>query len=73
MANYIKRDNSGTLFPNARKNKDNHPDYQGFVLVDGGKYRISAWIKQGKKGKFYSIGFTPYTHGDTNKEGENNV
>ena len=51
-------ENSGALFKNDRKEKDSHPDYKGSALVDGADYWISAWIKEGQKGKFMSLAFT---------------
>jgi uncharacterized protein (DUF736 family) len=56
MSNYDNT-NSGTLFKNDRKEKDNHPDYKGQINVDGTDYWLSAWVKVSKDGtkKFMSL------------------
>ena len=56
---YEQRDNSGTLFKNDRKESTKHPDYKGDVMIDGKTYWISAWIKDGQRGKFMSLAFNP--------------
>lgn len=45
--------NKGVLFRNDRKERDNHPDYQGSINIDGRDYWLSAWIKTDKTGKKY--------------------
>jgi len=75
-----KRDNSGVLFKNDKKENEKHPDYKGNIMVDGNEYWLSAWIKEGKTGKFMGLalspkdaqppaGKVPYGQGGTTKEG----
>jgi hypothetical protein len=54
-----QRDNSGVLFKNDRKDKPTAPDYKGNVTVDGKPYWLSAWIKDGKSGKFMGLALSP--------------
>lgn len=52
---YEHRDNSGTLFTNNKKSSDKHPDWRGEIKVDGKPWEISAWVKEGRDGKFFSL------------------
>ena len=54
MSNYQQKENSGAIFKNDRKEKETHPDYTGTINVAGKDWQISLWIKEGKKGKFFS-------------------
>lgn len=54
-----RRDNSGTLGRNQRREKDTHPEYNGKCVIDGREYWISAWVKDGQSGKFFSLAFKP--------------
>lgn len=57
---FEQRDNSGSIFVNDRKEKDNHPDRTGTALIDGTEYYISGWLKKSKDGKpFLSLAFKP--------------
>jgi hypothetical protein len=48
-------DMRGVLFKNDRKEKATHPDYKGQCEIGGVEFWLSAWIKEGKKGKFMSL------------------
>ena len=54
-----KKDNSGVLFKNDKKDTEKHPDYKGNIMVDGQEYWLSAWIKEGKSGKFMGLAVSP--------------
>lgn len=49
-----------SLFKNDRKEKDSHPDYKGDGMdLEGNPVWISAWVKEGSRGKFFSISIQP--------------
>ncbi len=54
-----KRDNSGVLFVNDKKENERSPQYKGNITVDGKDYWLSAWIKEGKSGKFMGLAVAP--------------
>jgi hypothetical protein len=54
-----KYDNSGLLYRNDSKETDKHPDYKGNLTIGGTEYWLSAWIKDGKRGKFLSLSVKP--------------
>ncbi len=57
--NQNKKDNSGALFINDRKEKETHPDLKGSAVINGVDYWISSWDNETKDGKQYlSLAFT---------------
>jgi hypothetical protein len=59
MAMAQQKDNSGILFRNRKKETDKQPDMRGSCTMGGIEYWISGWTKQGDKGKFLSLAFSP--------------
>lgn len=72
MAEYEMKDNTFSLFRNDKKEKENQPDYQGDIMVDGKKLRLSAWLKESKAGRKYINGSVsePYNGGKSKKQSE---
>ena len=60
-----QRDNSGVLFKEQDKKTPNHPDYKGNITVNGKPYWLSAWIKEGKTGKFMGLAVGPKEEANT--------
>ena len=48
-----KRDNTGALFTNDKKQKETHPDMNGKITILGREFYVSAWKKQTTQGKGY--------------------
>ena len=60
MSKQFDNTNSGVLFKNDTEGKsENFPPYGGTLNVDGTEYWVSAWIKEGQKGKFFSLAIKP--------------
>lgn len=58
---YQQKENSGSIFKNEKKEKDTHPNMTGSALIGGVEYWVSAWTKEGKKGRWQSLAFKPKT------------
>ncbi len=56
---YELREGQGSLFRNERRDNDKQPHARGEILIGGVLYEISAWTKEGKKGKFQSLQAKP--------------
>lgn len=54
---YEHKPNSGSLFPNDRKESETHPDKKGSAFIGGVHYWVSQW--NGKDGKPDSLKYTP--------------
>lgn len=52
---YQQKENSGALFKNDKEGNENRPDYKGDINISGTNYWLSAWLKEGKNGKFLSL------------------
>jgi len=47
------------LFKNDRKESEKHPDYKGYLTVNNQEFWLSAWIKEGKIGKYMGLAISP--------------
>lgn len=55
---YEAKPGTFSLFKNDKKESDKHPDYRGDGKdADGNPIWVSAWLKEGKSGKFMSCSF----------------
>ena len=48
-----QKNNSGTIFRNAKKETAQAPDYSGTATIAEKKYRIAGWINKSKTGANY--------------------
>lgn len=68
-----KRDNSGVLFKSDKRDNERAPHYKGNITVDGKDYWLSAWIKDGKSGKFMGLAVSPKEAQPTPVKASNSV
>ena len=50
---YQPKDGDISIFKNENA-KDNQPTYRGTALINGEPYKISLWVKESTKGKFFA-------------------
>jgi hypothetical protein len=53
-----QRELSGTLSRKKKREHDRQPEFKGSATIDGVAYWLSAWVKEGDDGKFFSLSFT---------------
>lgn len=58
MSEYVQKNLKGNLFKNTKKESETQPDYTGSAKVNEVDYAMSAWINEGKNGKYLSVSFT---------------
>lgn len=55
--------NTGMMYRNEKKESASHPEFTGFINIEGVEYWLSGWVKEGKSGgkmagkKFFSLAF----------------
>ena len=52
---YIPKEGRGSLFKNDQKIKETHPDYKGSIMINNKEHYLSAWVEEGKNGKYFSV------------------
>jgi hypothetical protein len=58
MSNYETKPNTGNIFKNEKKgDNEKAPDYKGLVNIEGKELEVALWVKEGKKGKYFSAKF----------------
>lgn len=50
-----RKDMSGILFVNDKGDNPKRPDYRGEIVINGFLYKLSGWVREGKKGQFISL------------------
>jgi hypothetical protein len=58
---YEMREGDVSIFKNDNAT-GKQPQYRGTALINGQKYKLSLWIKEGAKGKFFAGRIEPDTY-----------
>jgi len=67
---YEQKPNTGAIFQNKKKEKDSHPDMKGDFNIEGQKFVIAGWWKEGKNGKFLSVSVQEWKAPELSKQVE---
>ena len=54
---YEHNENSGSLFPNDKREKDSQPNSTGSALIGGKEYWVSGWTKERNGKRWISLSF----------------
>jgi hypothetical protein len=54
MSQEYDNTNRWTLFKNENRQTDKSPQLSGTLNVDGVEFWLNGWVKEGRKGKFFS-------------------
>lgn len=73
MTQFKHKPGTGSLFPNQKKNTQNHPDLTGKIILsksyqEGDELRIVAWQKPYTDGTFLSISENTYDSSNASNE-----
>ena len=53
MTEFKHKNMEGSLFQNSYKERDQHPDFTGKLVVEGKTYQVACWKNQTKSGGDY--------------------
>lgn len=73
MTQFKHKSGTGSLFPNQKKNTQNHPDFTGKIILsksyqEGDELRFVAWQKPFTNGTFLSISENTYDSSNATNE-----
>lgn len=55
MSDFVQKEGFGNLFKSDQKGNAAAPGYRGSIMLGGTEYEIAGWVKDGAKGKFFSL------------------
>lgn len=65
-----RKENSGVLFKNDRREKETHPQMKGSINVEGREYWLSAWTKKNDDGSFKLISLSLQPKEERNQQAD---